>query len=152
MDALLWIETPGNPLLSVSDIADRQNIPLRFLETILGQMKQAGFVVSRRGSQGGYLLARPAEQLTVGQVLRYIGGPLGPVACADENSSASCGLDGSCALSGMWKRVHKALAEIYDSTTLASLVEEHRTEAGRLGITEWSMTDSAFDGRIAKPC
>lgn len=112
--------------LSVTDIASRQNIPLRFLETILNQLKQAGFVVSRRGSQGGYLLAQAPNQLTVGEVMRFIGGPLGPVACADDSSSQSCGLDGNCALSGMWKRVHEALSEIYDGTTLANLVTDSR--------------------------
>ena len=110
----------------IGSIAATQNIPARFLEVILGELKSGGFVESRRGSRGGYQLARPPERLTVGDIIRFVGGPLGPVACADDASDGSCGQDGTCALNTMWQRVHDALSEIYDSTTIADLVEEER--------------------------
>src|SRR5579871_4568957 len=64
----------GEPV-KIADIARRQKIPQKFLELILAGLKQAGFVESRRGAEGGYLLARPAESLTVGEVLRFVEGP-----------------------------------------------------------------------------
>src|SRR5205814_10650433 len=67
-------QRPGEPI-RIADIAQRQKIPQKFLELILAGLKQAGFVESRRGAEGGYLLARPAESLTVGEVLRFVEGP-----------------------------------------------------------------------------
>src|SRR5271169_3418453 len=66
----------GEPI-RIADIAGRQKIPQKFLELILASLKQAGFVESRRGAEGGYLLARPAESLTVGEVLRFVEGAQG---------------------------------------------------------------------------
>ena len=70
----LAAQRPGEPV-RIADIARRQKIPQKFLELILAGLKQAGFVESRRGAEGGYLLARPAESLTVGEVLRSVEGP-----------------------------------------------------------------------------
>src|ERR1044071_806697 len=67
-------QTPGEPV-RIADIARRQKIPQKFLELILASLKQGGFVESRRGADGGYLLTRSAEQLTVGDVLRFVEGP-----------------------------------------------------------------------------
>ena len=67
-------QRPGDPV-KIADIARRQKIPQKFLELILAGLKQAGFVESRRGAEGGYLLARAAESLTVGEVLRFVEGP-----------------------------------------------------------------------------
>lgn len=110
-------------------IASNQKIPTRFLEVILNELKSGGFVESRRGSRGGYQLSRSPERLTVGEIIRFVGGPLGPVAMGDEPSAGSGGTDNTCALSSMWKRVHDALSNIYDSTTIADLVEEQRRNA-----------------------
>src|SRR6266581_838813 len=70
----LSTQTPGQPV-KIADIAKRQKIPQKFLELILASLKQGGFVESRRGAEGGYLLARPADSVTVGEVLRYVEGP-----------------------------------------------------------------------------
>src|SRR5215470_10803631 len=67
----LAMQPAGEPV-KIADIARRQHIPQKFLELILASLKQGGFVESRRGADGGYRLARPAEQITVGQVLRYV--------------------------------------------------------------------------------
>src|ERR1700757_868025 len=67
-------QRPGEPI-KIADIARRQRIPQKFLELILAGLKQGGFVESRRGAEGGYLLARPPESLTVGEVLRFVEGP-----------------------------------------------------------------------------
>src|ERR1700681_1110782 len=69
----LSTQTPGQPV-KIADVARRQKIPQKFLELILASLKQGGFVESRRGAEGGYLLARAPEEITVGQVLRYVEG------------------------------------------------------------------------------
>src|SRR3954470_23527783 len=66
---------PGGHPVKIADIAQRQRIPQKFLELILASLKQGGFVESRRGAEGGYLLSRPAESLSVGEVLRFLEGP-----------------------------------------------------------------------------
>src|SRR6266853_2785065 len=67
----LALQAVGEPV-KIADIAKRQSIPQKFLELILASLKQGGFVESRRGAEGGYLLARPADAITVGEVLRYV--------------------------------------------------------------------------------
>jgi Rrf2 family protein len=109
----------------LGEIAERQEIPTRFLEVIFSQLRQGGFVESRRGSRGGYQLAKTPEALTVGEVVRFIQGPVGPVACAD-GQSPGCGTSADCALRPMWKRVHDAVSDIYDGTNLADLASEQR--------------------------
>ena len=76
----------GPEPLKIAEIAEREQIPIRFLEVILNQLKGGGFVQSRRGAEGGYRLARPADQLTVGEVMRYIDGPIAPVDCVSQTA------------------------------------------------------------------
>ena len=109
--------------VSVPRIAEAQAIPAKFLETILGQLRQAGLVVSRRGVDGGYSLARRPEDLTVGEVLRLVEGPLGPVECLSEGGGTECPFHGGCAFLDMWRRAHDAVAAVYDETTFRDLLE-----------------------------
>ena len=115
----------GGPV-KISEIAGAQAIPPRFLEVILSQLKQGGFVESRRGAEGGYLLARPAHAITVGELIRFIDGPIGPVGCFEEDSTERCELRGQCVFSEMWKKAHEAVCGVYDSTTIHDLVEEDK--------------------------
>jgi Rrf2 family protein len=114
----------------IADIAEAQAIPPRFLEVILSQLKQGGFVESRRGSEGGYLLARSPARLTVGEVIRFMQGPVGPVECVVGKSRERCPLYADCAFLPMWEKVRDAISEIYDSTTFKQLVEEAELRAG----------------------
>jgi Rrf2 family transcriptional regulator, cysteine metabolism repressor len=114
------------PVSSV-EIAKKQAIPPRFLESILAQLKQAGLVQSRRGASGGYVLALPAAEITVGDIIRRIDGPLDPVRCIAGSSGKACPLLGNCAFEGLWERSKNAVSEVYDSTTLDDLVQEDRT-------------------------
>src|SRR5206468_11031068 len=70
----------------IADLADREHIPRKFLEAILLELKNAGILRSKKGKGGGYALARPAEQVTMGQVIRIIDGPLAPLPCASERA------------------------------------------------------------------
>ncbi len=110
----------------ISEIAAVQAIPIRFLEVILNQLKQGGFTDSRRGKEGGYFLIRHPQELTVGEVIRFVEGPLGPVECVNASPLEKCPLRGECVFYPMWDRVKIAVTEIYDSTTFQDLVEEER--------------------------
>jgi len=115
----------------IAEVAEAQAIPPRFLEVILGQMKRGGFVESRRGAAGGYMLARSPGSLVVGEVIRFVEGPLGPVPCVAQSGVSDCPLDGSCVFKGMWRRAQAAVAEVYDSTTFRELLEEDLRMRGR---------------------
>jgi Rrf2 family protein len=105
---------PGGEPVRIADIARRQKIPQKFLEIILVGLKQAGFVESRRGAEGGYLLARAAESLTVGEVLRSIEG-------AGQGRSRSRRKT-ETPFTEMWRHVDCAVSEIIDKTTFAELL------------------------------
>ncbi len=107
------------------DIAEAQAIPPRFLENILAQLKQGGFVDSKRGKAGGYMLADPEREVTVGEVIRFVQGPLVPVHCMIEDGAAACPFHRDCPFHSMWERARDAVVEVYDSTTFRDLIREH---------------------------
>lgn len=115
----------GTGVTTISEIAAAQAIPGRFLEAILGQLKQAGFVESRRGVAGGYRLAVSANELTVGQIIKLIEGPMAPVKCI-AGTSPDCPLHGHCAFIGLWSRAQEAVEQVYDGTTIQDLMDEER--------------------------
>ena len=116
----------GEGLIKNAEIARAQAIPPRFLEAILAELKQAGWIESRKGRKGGYLLARPAGQITVGDVVRLMEGDIGPVECLDEPQYNKCPLNGRCVFLPVWKRVHEAISGICDAVTIEDLVDEER--------------------------
>src|SRR5271166_4490352 len=106
----LALQSPGEPV-KIADIARRQEIPQKFLELILASLKQGGFVESRRGAEGGYLLARPAESITVGDVLRFVEGHRGA-----RGSSRKQETD---AFTELWRKVDDAVSTVVDRTSFA---------------------------------
>jgi Rrf2 family cysteine metabolism transcriptional repressor len=104
----------GEPI-RIADIARRQKIPQKFLELILASLKQAGFVESRRGAEGGYLLARPAESLTVGEVLRYVEGPV-------QGKGRDRRKNAATPFSEMWEQVDQAVSGVIDKTSFADVL------------------------------
>ncbi len=119
----------GNRPTSVGQIAEVQAIPPRFLELILGELRRGGFVESRRGVHGGYLLAMDPAKLYVGQIIQFIDGPVAPVRCVAGNEESDCPLYGKCAFMGMWSRARDAVAEVYDQTSFEDLIEEEAAAA-----------------------
>jgi Rrf2 family protein len=103
---------PGAPV-KIADIARRQRIPQKFLELILASLKQGGFVESRRGAEGGYLLARPATAITVGEVIRFFEGP--------QNGKTKGRRKSDSPFAEMWSQVESAVSEVVDQTTFADL-------------------------------
>lgn len=126
----------GPEPLKIADIAEREKIPIRFLEVILSQLKGGGFVQSRRGAEGGYRLARAPEQITVGEVMRYVDGPIAPVDCVSTTRPKECEFQGDCHFYGFWGRVRQAISDVVDRTTFADLVKEDR-ERKRGYVGEW---------------
>ena len=123
----------GHSPIKVADIARAQDIPVRFLEIILNHLKQADFVESRRGSEGGYLLIREPKALTVGEVLHFTEGSLWPVDVHDPEFMALRQLRSEAAFSRMWSRAEEALALIYDGTTFQDLLnEDHRLQEAEM--------------------
>lgn len=109
-----------------ADVASAQSIPGRFLEVILNELKQAGFVSSRRGQSGGFTLARAPSEISVGEVLRFVEGPLGPVPCATGEVHDDCPHTGDCVFTPLWTQVHQAMSMIYDGTAFSDLVEDYK--------------------------
>jgi Rrf2 family protein len=131
-------EHQGRAPLKANEIAERQHIPIKFLEAILGQLKGGGYVTSRRGVEGGYLLARPADQLKIGEVIRFIDGPIAPVDCVSVTQPKDCDYPGLCPFLGFWGRLRQAISDVVDSTTFADLIKEN-AGLGRVYIPDWTI-------------
>ncbi|MFH0963236.1 MAG: Rrf2 family transcriptional regulator [Planctomycetota bacterium] len=115
----------GNGPVKIADIARAQGIPARFLEVILSELKQGGFVESKRGAEGGYFLGRDPGGITVGEVIRFVEGPLGPVGClGDAAPRERCPLHENCVFTGLWGRAREAVSAVYDTTSFRDLAEE----------------------------
>jgi Rrf2 family protein len=115
----------GRPLLQVSELAAKEGLPIKFLEQILTQLKAAGYLESRRGKHGGYLLARPPENISIGQVARLIDGPLAPIACVSQTAyeRCSCPDEEHCGMRMLMLDVRNAISNVLDRFTLADVVE-----------------------------
>jgi Rrf2 family protein len=114
----------GRPLMRVSELADQEQIPSNFLEQIMQDLKQAGFVESERGKFGGYRLAKPLHSIPIGDVVRQIDGPLAPISCVSQSAyeKCSCPDEAHCGLRMLMLDVRNAIAGILDRYTLADVV------------------------------
>jgi Rrf2 family protein len=115
--------------LMISDIAERQRLPKRFLEQILLDLKHHGIVVSRRGKQGGYLLLKPAHSITFGEILRIIDGPIAPLPCLSITAYRKCDdCEGeqTCQIRHVFAKVADATRKVLFSTTIADAVGTKR--------------------------
>jgi Rrf2 family protein len=114
-----------------TEIADANGIPKKFLDAILGELRNAGIVQSRKGPGGGYRLARAPKEIRIGQVIRTIDGPLAPIACASRTAYQPCrdckDVKG-CAVRLMMTRVRDAMSDVLDELTLAEMVANGRRQ------------------------
>lgn len=113
--------------ITIKSISERQEISGKYLEQIISVLSRAGFVKSIRGAQGGYKLAKPAQDYTVGMILRLIEGSLAPVACMDDETN-QCVRCEKCATLGVWEKINKAVSDVVDNITLADLAAEQRAK------------------------
>jgi len=129
----------GEGPVQVHDIADRQQIPVKYLEQILLSLKRFGFVQSRKGPGGGYFLARAPEALSLGEVVRAMDGPLAPISCVSVSGYMECGCPEpeTCGLRVVWKQARDAVAAILDGTTFADIRAQYDTlRAGQGGLID----------------
>jgi len=128
--ALLVLGLKYDPenVVRIHTISEQQNIPKRFLEQILNDLKSAGIVQSKRGVSGGYRLARRPEEITLAQVVRHVEGALAPVSCVSESfyQKCSCPDESRCAIRSAMKEIRQAVVEIAERVTIAELCERAR--------------------------
>ena len=131
IDLALYSE---NETVSIQSIARRQNISDSYLEQLMRKLRSAGLIVSVRGAQGGYKLARPANEISVGDVLRALEGSLEAVTCGGEDNSCQ-GAD-LCVTKFVWERINSSIRDTVDSIKLSQLVEESRLmrEKGQIRV------------------
>ena len=121
-----------NNLIQISMVAQRTNIPEKFLEQILLALRNGGVLKSKRGVEGGYSLAKTPDNITLGEVIRLLDGPLAPIPCVSQTAyePCSCPEEESCGLRIAMQQVRDAIAGILDSYSLARLigeVQKHRS-------------------------
>jgi Rrf2 family protein len=111
--------------IQAMDIAEANTIPKKFLDVILGELRNAGIVFSRKGPGGGFMLARAPSEISIGQVIRMIDGPFAPLACASRTAyqpCKDCREVKTCAIRLMMTRVRDAMSEILDHVSVADLI------------------------------
>ncbi len=115
----------GRELIPIREISEKENIPIKFLEAILLELKEAGYLDSKRGVTGGYFLAKPMNKITIGDVVRKIEGPLAPIRCASVTAyeACTCPDEEHCGLRILMVDVRNAIANILDKYTLADVVD-----------------------------
>lgn len=109
-------EHAGRTLLQVSELVDKEKLPLKFLEQVMNDLREGGFVKSERGKYGGYRLGKPARSITIGSVVRAIDGPLAPIRCVSQTAyePCSCPDETHCGLRMLMLDVRNAIAGILD--------------------------------------
>jgi Rrf2 family protein len=115
-------------VVRIEAISKQQNIPKRFLEQILNDLKSAGMVQSRRGVAGGYRLAKPPDQISLAAIVRHVEGALAPVSCVSERfyEKCSCPDESRCAIRAVMKEVREAVVKVAERVTLAEMCERSR--------------------------
>ena len=121
-----------NGMIQIKEISAREEIPAKFLEQILLALKNAGLVQSKMGVGGGYYLARPSKEISLGEIVRTLDGPLAPIRCVSQMAYEPCGCpdEETCGLRMVMGDVRNAIANILDNTTLAAVMK--RVEAARV--------------------
>ena len=111
---------------SAREIAEAWSIPAKYLEQILKSLKEGGFVESQKGVMGGYRLARPADEIVVGDVVRHLEGRVAPMGCVSELEYEPCEFEEGCGLKSLWGRMRAAVVGVLDGTTIATLLRDSR--------------------------
>lgn len=111
----------GEPI-RLKDVAERQDISIKYLEQIISTLNKAGYVKSVRGAQGGYVLVKKPKDYTVGMILRLTEGSLAPVACI-EDKEMTCERMQNCVTIKVWEKINDAVNNVVDNITLQDLVD-----------------------------
>jgi Rrf2 family cysteine metabolism transcriptional repressor len=135
---------------SLTDISEAELLPLAYLEQLAKLLREADppLISSTRGAHGGYQLNRPPSEITMGEVLRVLEGPIAPMICATEGEMTEiCGFLGSCKIKHLWAKVRDAVAQTIDTMTLAELADtpeqEQSAPARFIAISDIRVANSA---------
>jgi Rrf2 family protein len=135
LKALVYLASrPPGETTQATDIATATSIPKKFLDAILGELRNAGIVYSKKGPGGGYVLARAPGDIQIGQAIRTLDGPLAPIACASRTAfhpCADCKDIKACAVRLTMTKVRDAISEILDRMTIADMLRDARQAEGR---------------------
>ncbi|MBU1125897.1 MAG: Rrf2 family transcriptional regulator [Candidatus Omnitrophica bacterium] len=122
LKAILDLALHYGSMVTIHELADRIDAPIKFLEQVLLDLNRGGFAQSKRGKVGGYQLAKQPSQIKLGEVIRYIDGPIEPIACT-EREYTQCRDIYRCIFRSVWQRVGVAISEVVDTLTFADLVK-----------------------------
>ena len=136
----------GRPLVKVSELVEKERLPVEFLEQILMQLREAGYVMTKRGKAGGYYLAKPPKEIRFGEVIRLIDGPLAPIACVSQTAyeKCTCPDEVHCGLRMLMLDVRNAIARILDRYVLSDVVEITLRKMRRDGVPIPFMVEKLF--------
>ena len=123
LKAMLDLAVHYGDLVTIHEVAERIDAPIKFLEQVLLELKKGGFVESRRGKIGGYLLARSPEKIRLGDVVRFVDGPIEPIACVKPGYQ-DCEDRGKCVFRSIWQDVTSATVSVIDNVTFGDLVSK----------------------------
>lgn len=130
----------GGQIVSINELAKIGDMPTKFLEQILLMLRRGGFVKSRRGIRGGFLLARHPREITVGQVIRFVDGPIEPISCVENEHYKGCKDVKCCMFRSIWKDVSNAISVVVDTVTFEELVMRYKEqELNKNTIYEYSI-------------
>jgi Rrf2 family protein len=126
----------GRPMLKIGELVEKERLPVKFLEQILTQLRGAGYIETKRGKAGGYFLAKPAREISLGKIIRLIDGPLAPISCVSVTAyePCSCPDEAHCGLRMLMLDVRNAIARILDRYVLADVVEITLRKMRRDGV------------------
>ena len=143
----------GRSMVSGSELAEANRLPLKFVERILQELREAGIVETHRGKFGGYALAKPADQIGIGELVRLMDGRLAPICCASENAyqPCTCPDEDHCGLRMIMIDVRNAIANILDRYTVAQVVEVTLRKMRRDGIVPPFATAESFAATATTP-
>lgn len=125
--ALLVLGQQQGKVMSIQEISDKTLVTVHYLEQLLLQLKKLGYVASKRGAKGGYILEKTVDEINIGEVIRDLEGPLSPMACASITKYEPCPLEAGCQLRPLWSLVRDTIAYVLERTTLGDLLENRLT-------------------------
>jgi Rrf2 family protein len=117
----------GKGVMTIQELSQKGDVPIKFLEQVLLDLKRGGFVESKRGKKGGYELAKRPDQIRLGEIVRYIDGPTEPIACVSDRYKG-CKEADRCVLRGIWQRVDGAISGIIDNITFEDLAQQSQRQ------------------------
>ena len=120
----LALRYPSENVTTVAEISETQKIPPRFLEQILSKLRAGGYIESRRGNQGGYVMTVSPSSISVGEIIRFVEGSDESVDCLKKTGNSHCPFRGVCVFRDLWERAKSSMSDIFDSTTFQDLVDK----------------------------